>query len=340
MGRKRIAVWACCTLVTASVTASVSGKNVGADTSDDNADSSQSDPRSGAALNREAALDPGPPQAPIYPDISPTDIRRRAVNNPAADTTAQDTQSETSVAVSGNNVIVGWNDSGSLTSAQATTSPASVDRPDLGATFTDKGALPNSTEGDAGDPVLATDASGNVYMVTLGFTTGENLQVFKSTNGGATFGPPSNATPGVRRHRRFPGQAVDGDQQLRRRILRGDRGVLDALPRRRRIGDPALGILRRASTGYPSVLVNTGGQGCHVSWGRHPGGGGNTMYVFYYQGTGPGGQGGDNKLFVDTFNETGAVPAARSRRPLPVSPPRTTSRSPTCSPRRSTATWR
>src|SRR5438309_516117 len=81
------------------------------------------------------------------------------VNNPAADTTSQDTQSETSsvsfINASGQQVVVvGFNDSGSFDPSfnppfHFTGYARSTDG---GATFTDLGVLPASANGDAGDP--------------------------------------------------------------------------------------------------------------------------------------------------------------------------------------------
>lgn len=158
-----------------------------------------SDPRSGAALNREAALNPAPSPQRLYPE----DPRQRitnaqAVNNPSADTTAQDTQSETSVAVLGSKVMVAFNDSGSYASGgnQFTGYATSADG---GTSFVDHGALPSSALGDIGDPVLAKDSStGAIYLATPAFKPDDTVQVFKSIDGGQSFGPPVNGTPGSR----------------------------------------------------------------------------------------------------------------------------------------------
>ncbi len=155
--------------------------------------------------------------------------------------------------------------------------------------------------------MLATDASGNVYMVTLGFNTGENLQVFKSTDGGVSFGPPANATPGF---------AGTGDFQDKPWMAINNRpgafsGEIAVCWTRFLAGGGSEIRLAESFDGvnwFPSSVVNTGGQGCHVSWGFDPHGGGNTLYVSYYQGSGSGGQGDDNKIFMNTYNETGAAP--------------------------------
>src|SRR5262245_39646552 len=126
-----------------------------------------------------------------------------AVNNNAADTTAQDTQSETTLIAFGKTVVVGYNDSGSClpscgSSANSDHFSGYARSTDSGRTFTDLGKLPNSTSGDAGDPQLAVDRTNHlVYYAALGFTQFNVLPVFKSTDGGLTFGStPANASPG------------------------------------------------------------------------------------------------------------------------------------------------
>ncbi len=96
-----------------------------------------------------------------------------------------------------------------------------------------------SAEGDAGDPVLAShDASNTLYFSTLGFNTGENIQVFKSTDGGASFGAPVNGTPGFAGSRRLPGQGVDGGRQRCRYRQRQRLSVLDPVHRPAAARDP------------------------------------------------------------------------------------------------------
>jgi hypothetical protein len=124
------------------------------------------------------------------------------VNNPGEDShqVDQTTQSETSVAVHGKNVVVGFNDSqiflqpfitagSNLTGYSYST--------DGGKSFTDGGGLPNRPgEQNLGDPWLATDRAGNFYFANLvinidpftGFSF--DVGVAKSTDGGKTFSPP------------------------------------------------------------------------------------------------------------------------------------------------------
>ncbi|HEV2029645.1 MAG TPA: sialidase family protein [Candidatus Dormibacteraeota bacterium] len=125
------------------------------------------------------------------------------VNNPALDThqTDQTTQSETSVAVSGQNVAVGYNSSqhglliltagGNLTGYGYST--------DGGRTFTDGGVLPNAPgQVNVGDPWLASDSNGTMYYSTLSIrpATGDLLvAVSHSTNGGKTWSAAAPIPP-------------------------------------------------------------------------------------------------------------------------------------------------
>jgi hypothetical protein len=128
------------------------------------------------------------------------------VNNPAEDShqTDQTTQSETTVAVSGSNVAVGFNDSqNGLTflTAGADLTGYSYST-NGGASFTDGGVLPNAP-GDVnlGDPWLASDSSGAMYFsnLTIDGSTGNLLVgVSHSADGGKTWSvantiPPPNA---------------------------------------------------------------------------------------------------------------------------------------------------
>src|SRR5439155_12358146 len=107
------------------------------------------------------------------------------VNNPAADLGSNDTQSETSLVLAGSTVVVAFNDSGSNAGNNKFTGFAQS--LDGGASFTDRGTLPTSSAGDAGDPALARDAvSGTIYLATLGYSSSNVIQVFRSPDGGAT----------------------------------------------------------------------------------------------------------------------------------------------------------
>jgi FG-GAP-like repeat len=117
-------------------------------------------------------------------------------NNNGSTGTSFFTQSETSLVAFGNTIVAGFNDSGS--NAGITNHFTGWSRStDGGTTWTDGGTLPASAAGDAGDPVLARDStSGRIYFATLGFTNSNVIQVFRSTDNGATWLAPVNGTPG------------------------------------------------------------------------------------------------------------------------------------------------
>ncbi len=136
----------------------------------------------------------GGPDGPAF-----TNVR---VNDPAKDTLLdQTTQSETTVAVSGRNVVVGYNDSQRalmvLTSALNLTGYSYST--DGGSTWTDAGVLPNAPGAEnVGDPWLAADRGGLFFYSTLivaADTTNGNVGVGRSTNGGKTFSAPVNVSP-------------------------------------------------------------------------------------------------------------------------------------------------
>src|SRR5262245_30069599 len=134
------------------------------------------------------------------------------VNDPALDTTAQDTQSETAIVLgAGSKVIVAYNDSrGSYAGDYHGTGYSRSTNG--GATFEDKGSPPLDPHHDSGDPVLARSArTGTIFLSTLGidhvydnpnpppplvWQGREQVNVFRSTNNGGSFHPPVNATPG------------------------------------------------------------------------------------------------------------------------------------------------
>src|SRR5207245_9908194 len=106
------------------------------------------------------------------------------------------TQSETSVVSFGSTIVVGFNDPGSFQGGATNHFTGWSRSSDNGVTWTDGGTLPNSTGGDAGDSTLARDStSGRIYFATLGFNV-STIQVFRSTDDGATWVAPVNGTPG------------------------------------------------------------------------------------------------------------------------------------------------
>jgi len=125
-------------------------------------------------------------------------LRNVRVNNPALDKhqVDQTTQSETTIAVVGRKVAVGYNDSqqnlptmtagSNLTGYSYSTNG--------GKTFTDGGDLPNAPEfNNFGDPWMGSDRAGAMYYSTLAFDNfNSNLvvAVARSTNGGKTWSNP------------------------------------------------------------------------------------------------------------------------------------------------------
>jgi hypothetical protein len=159
----------------------------------------------GVGLNHpEAILRPtfgavGGPQ-PIVDQSSsshgrtPTNV---LVNNPNEDgSSGHDTQSETSLVLgTGNNIVVGYNDLFLYPSSHFTGYSVSNDG---GQTFTDKGAPPASSSGDAGDPVLARDnVTGRIYFATLSLNNSSIIWVFHTDDNGNTFSTPVNGAPGL-----------------------------------------------------------------------------------------------------------------------------------------------
>jgi len=140
-------------------------------------------------IGSSAAADPGVASAGL------TNVR---VNNPGEDThlAGQTTQSETTIAVAGSHVAVGYNDS-------ALAPPRLVAGANFngysystngGKSFTDGGALPDAPEFvNLGDPWMASDRTGAMYYSTLAldaFNFNLDVAVAKSTDGGKTWSAP------------------------------------------------------------------------------------------------------------------------------------------------------
>lgn len=125
------------------------------------------------------------------------------VNDPAADhfQVGQTTQSETSQAVAGRNVAVGFNDSQQALFALTDGFDFSgyAYSADGGRTFTDGGTLPDP-QGfvNFGDPWLTSDRAGRMYYATLtlnGNTGNLEIGVASSGDGGRTWADPKLASP-------------------------------------------------------------------------------------------------------------------------------------------------
>ena len=124
--------------------------------------------------------------------------RLAALANPimnAHDTTEHDTQASVAVVkVPGTSIVVSAFTNTAIYNLNAHKVGWSRST-DNGATWTDQGHLPDSANGDGGEPVLARDAtSGRIYLVTEAFAHA-GAQVFRSTDNGATWLAPVNAFP-------------------------------------------------------------------------------------------------------------------------------------------------
>ncbi len=120
-----------------------------------------------------------------------SDIR---VNDPTGDAPGDPnmtTQSEATVAVSGSNVVVAFNDDGRFSQSGAGSAAVGyAQSSNGGATFTDHILAEPPRSIAFGDPTLAADRSGHVYLASLSLdeSTGETpIVVYRSNDGGVTF---------------------------------------------------------------------------------------------------------------------------------------------------------
>jgi len=131
--------------------------------------------------------------------VLPGSIANVLVNDRVADLTTQDTQSETSIQlIPGGVMLASFNDSGSYGAGSNHFTGWSRST-NTGASWREPGKGPNAAGGEAGDPCFArSSVTGTVLFATLGFVTGSRLQMFRSSDGGATFGAtPADGTAGA-----------------------------------------------------------------------------------------------------------------------------------------------
>ena len=99
------------------------------------------------------------------------------------------TESEVSIAVSGKNIVAGYNDDQDPNTSSYSGYSYSNDG---GKTWVDGGGiLPNAGDFDANDPSIVVDSKGNFYFaMDVANSTHSKIGVAKSTDGGKTFGNP------------------------------------------------------------------------------------------------------------------------------------------------------
>ena len=135
--------------------------------------------------------------------VEPARLANVRVNDPAADRyqVDQTTQSETSLAVAGQRVAVGFNDSQQalFTLTDGLDFSGYAYSTNGGASFTDGGTIPNAENFvNFGDPWLAADSRGTMYYATLAYGGDVgNLEVgvARSTDGGRSWEAPTFASP-------------------------------------------------------------------------------------------------------------------------------------------------
>ncbi|PWB78595.1 MAG: hypothetical protein C3F08_08295 [Candidatus Methylomirabilota bacterium] len=146
------------------------------------------------------------------------------VSNPAVDVSSSRrggfTQSETSTAWCGSNVVVGFNDTGSLLETLSLpgigASLVGISRStNKGGRFTDQGYLnpgPVATDFLVGDPVVGCGDANTFYATSIfGRATTSDISISQSFDGGQTFGNPISAASkdGVNHFLDKPWMAVD-----------------------------------------------------------------------------------------------------------------------------------
>ena len=105
-----------------------------------------------------------------------------------------------------------------------------------------------------------------MYFSTLGFATGENIQVFKSTDGGESFAAPVDGTPG---YSGTTGEFQDKDWLTVDNVAGAGQGNVYLCWTRSAGDEGEIRLTRSTDHGAsfgPSLgtLVSTGGHGCFV----------------------------------------------------------------------------
>lgn len=245
----------------------------------------------------------------------PQTVVQPSVNNPAADTTARNTQAGPAlVDLGGGKLVAAWYDSGSFDPTKPLKQHyvGYAYSSNFGATWTDAGRLPdflppNQQEGDDlfTQPALAAyRAGGAVYLATTNRTSPQDILVFKSTDAGHTFHAPVSGSPGTPSGfdlRSKPRIAVDNFAGS------GAGNVYLCFSRFPTSGNAEIRFSRSLNAGSSfapnfGLRIAAGGPGCAVAVSPA-----HAVSVFYIRGTGAAGQGGDNRLFVRRSLDRGAT---------------------------------
>jgi hypothetical protein len=242
---------------------------------------------------------PGSAEAEDSAAMAARRINPGTVNNVAADTTAQNTQSTGAlVDLGGGRLVSFFGDSGSFDGTVGGNNDhllGYATSTNNGVTWTDRGRLANNAIGDVAGGWLAHNTlNGQVYLGTTGFQS-RQMSLYRSGNGGQTFGAPINVTPGYNNTDFIGGASIAVDN-----FPGTGRGKIYACWGR---FAPAAGIrevrlTRSANNGVTwgpnlGTLISNGGGQCSVVVGPD-----HAVYAFYLRGTNPQGSGGDNKIYM------------------------------------------
>lgn len=228
----------------------------------------------------EGMFDPIMPLVIEKPSAALAALVTPLVNNRTADATAQDTQSETSLVLgAGGKILASFNDSGSyIGGAQKFTGYSRST--DSGGTWTDQGVLPNSTGGDAGDPVFArSSTTGTVVLATLEFAALNSLRIFRMDDDGVALGsnPQADGAAGSGQH--------DKEWVTCDNFAGSGQGNFYMFWRNFSSTNPGMTFTRSTDDGVTWTnrqVLHTSGQGGWVTVGAD-----HAVYVFYFRTTAP-----------------------------------------------------